>query len=61
MTGVKERWWSLQCNNRKCRRMFRYFGTVRTNRGIRCTHCGKSSQYITQDFIKYNPPEELLK
>jgi hypothetical protein len=51
-------YWNLQCKNKRCRRMFRYFGTPRTNTGIRCDNCGKSSQYVTGDFIKHNYPRE---
>ena len=33
-------------------------GHPRSNTGIRCTHCGKSSQYRVADYIKQNPPNE---
>jgi hypothetical protein len=56
--GEGQQRWNLQCNNKKCRLMFWYFGRLRTNRGIRCDHCGKSSQYRIADFIKHNRPEE---
>ncbi len=57
MQEKEERWWDLQCNNKKCGRIFKYFGTSRTNTGIRCTECGKTSQYRFVDFIKHNPPD----
>jgi len=49
----------LRCNNKKCRRVFEIVGReFRSNAGIRCPDCGKSSQYRTADFIRENYPKE---
>jgi hypothetical protein len=55
MADAKDRNWTLQCNDKKCGRMFQYFGRLRSNTGIRCPECGKSSQYRVADFIQHNP------
>jgi hypothetical protein len=59
MTDEHQSRWKLQCNNKKCRRVFEIAeGEFRSNTGIRCPHCGKSSQYRAADFIRENCPKE---
>jgi hypothetical protein len=59
MTGTAGKGWKLQCNNKKCKRVFEVFGReFHSNTGIVCPHCGKSSQYRTADYIRQNFPKE---
>jgi hypothetical protein len=57
MTDFEDRLWMLHCKNEKCKEFFDYFGRLRFNRGINCTHCGKSSQYRAAEFIRQDAAE----
>jgi len=48
---------NLKCNNKKCGRTFEV-ADFRSNTGIRCPYCRKSSQYRTADYIRENYPKE---
>jgi hypothetical protein len=49
----------LKCNNEKCGRLFEV-ADFRPNTGVRCHHCGKVSQYRTQDYVRENYNKEML-
>jgi hypothetical protein len=42
MTDSEDRLWKLHCKNEKCKGFFDYFGRLRSNRAVSCTHTAGS-------------------
>jgi hypothetical protein len=52
MAAITGKWGKLTCN--KCNLEFELSREFHSNTAIRCPHCGKSSQYRTEDYTRQN-------